>query len=1484
MEPSTQGYVLLGTSKVMIPRERSRRASTKQCPVDGCNYKGNHRNLISHINATRNAPGDSFDKRIHLAWEPLECEHCPASAPWCFLFRASYSQHVRTCRSSVGGKDDKLKSKDLSSSFSSTSPVAKRRKLTLHSSSPMSSCASSSSSAVQYLDTCEVFEMEGDIIAQQTYEEYQEQSRGSSSVNRVITSSIVAIEQARENIARGSTSVAMDTSDYVNKASLDSEDESSDTSFVEDVKQPSIDEWESQDSEHDCSDSDISSKDLGDCFTEDDHLLTHTFHDDWEQPCSSFPNLSESSKSEEEHSGTSLSEHSSTSEPNASHMTNIPQGKDFGRVTSLLSGTSFPEPKTELNEKALQHLEYLLQVEHNSYLLCHNLEERDTSLVTPRETNLSYFMQVAELEDEDGVLGSSNNLVVTSNSDHGSPQSTSDKNKVESTDEEAGDNFEHSSDDALPHGYTSSKVPSWKNKTLCDLYPHLVECFVKNGYKPINGNVDVMNTVDEIHNQRRNRLNLTSGCDALYLPYASLLKLTTRPGVPDKMYDEIAKHISLHWSLKEDFNTGGGAPPSRKTLTKWIDSKVHGSEKHIKDSKPFQENLQLPSGRSVILTKNNLVYQLALMFSDDDLMRPENLIFPDPHNPEKIPDFNTMPLGDVNTGIFYQETSNALNEYISFEKRYSEAIGPEEYPKIPMSFQLFIDGTMVARNSVEPISMCPCIFKREIRNLARSWFILGYIEPECNYVGTHTPPTTNARGEQIKKLEDYHAIVGDILADFSKLQTTGFLLKVPVPSVHDKQTFVSTEGGFGSSWDNLSEYRTIHFFPVLQLVISDCKGANTLAGRYGGHSKVKCLVRDCDVPSSDGDLPRHSCKMFLHLKMKELIEERLNELSFHKLQKNGFDDIVIGWNARYRHFGLSPPEILHMFWLGLCDYLWEGFYEKIGGDARSKLNLVSIRNVVWLTRQTKEEKDFFVTEDKGKGFQVMSMYPSVACFRNGIAKSRVMMHGKEKFSRIFLLYCCFLDSDFIELLSNHKKRNSDFTWDRDKVKEWFTLLGWSLSLNMWFASKEHDRKFFCPGIPAGGMDTPLTKDELLAIEPIAQVAMRDYLLLYKKLVNRSAGEGLRLTKFHEMLHLVHYTAIHGSMTNFDGSRPESIGKSLVKDPGARSQHQVALLTFQAATKLRDSRSLDSLATVIKSSSPHLFQRYQMERCFMDTREIRADAAVKVIYLNENGEKKNKCIPQKKKQPNNVDCNSIRLNGTRFTLSIGSSGTLCFSWQSKTEYKSTWNNIVFKYLEENLRLGSEEHLGTYKSCKFHGFTELTVVFRESTQESKVVKYRAHPTYRGKTNWHSWADVEWIFENGSKKYYPARIIMFFTPCSTELAQSLFNLGNFSGLSESNAYALIQSVDSSKGKQTYQWPRLNGGIHVHHTMEPSFLIVPVEAMVTSVTMIPNNFYAVDNEAGARLSMNVKECTEILPSSFWAEHFYNYSPNARRLIKENQ
>ena len=43
-------------------------------------------------------------------------------------------------------------------------------------------------------------------------------------------------------------------------------------------------------------------------------------------------------------------------------------------------------------------------------------------------------------------------------------------------------------------------------------------------------------------------------------------------------------------------------------------------------------------------------------------------------------------------------------------------------------------------------------------------------------------------------------------------------------------------------------------FPVIQYVIGDCKGNDTLCRRKGGHSlSIQGLCRDCDISPSDGD-------------------------------------------------------------------------------------------------------------------------------------------------------------------------------------------------------------------------------------------------------------------------------------------------------------------------------------------------------------------------------------------------------------------------------------------------------------------------------------------------------------------------------------------------------------------------------------------------------------------------------------------------------
>ena len=199
------------------------------------------------------------------------------------------------------------------------------------------------------------------------------------------------------------------------------------------------------------------------------------------------------------------------------------------------------------------------------------------------------------------------------------------------------------------------------------------------------------------------------------------------------------------------------------------------------------------------------------------------------------------------------------------------------------------------------------------------------------------------------KLDDYHAIIRNILDEFRRLQDEGFILNVPVLPNEANSELGSSFWGYCR--DNNIITISIHFIPVLQLVISDCKGANYLAGRYEGHTKVKFLVRDCDILSIDADFENYICCYHIHKKMAHLLEEQPNKLSFHKITHNGFYGIVMGANAKYRQFGMSPPEILHLLWIGLCDYLWQGFYKKLSGDLRKRLYIFHIYGNTFITKE-----------------------------------------------------------------------------------------------------------------------------------------------------------------------------------------------------------------------------------------------------------------------------------------------------------------------------------------------------------------------------------------------------------------------------------------------------------------------------------------------------------------------------------------------------
>lgn len=1099
----------------------------------------------------------------------------------------------------------------------------------------------------------------------------------------------------------------------------------------------------------------------------------------------------------------------------------------------------------------------------------------------------------------------------------------------------------------------------YKDESLNDLFPHLAKVLNStDGLKPLSGSSNIMDLVDEMHRYRE-ELKFTFGMMQGNLSYLRLLRVLTKPGLPDSLYDDVAKILTCDWSLKNhcdnvSYTNNSKRVPTRRTVMKWVAETVHGGTKshHYPKSMPQQNHLALPSGKNVIVTTNHLQYQLALLFADETLMIPENFVFPNRADPSELPDFETCGLGELNTGVFYKRTSESLSKYTNYESlvvnrniaslqtgdtaanllapemndrinierdEFSPLHGPHP-PRVVMSFQLFIDGTLVARNSVEPISLCPGIFSRDIRNLARSWFIMGYIEPEVNYVGTHNQGLCAGKSKQQVKLEDYHAIIEYILHDFSLLQEQGFLLKVPVcrkssATERSKHNVLRSSFGTGS---RKRDCMVVHFFPVLQLVISDCKGANYLAGRYGGHTKVKCLVRDCDVLSSDGDLTTHCCRMFLQRKMKEFVREEMNNRSFHKLGKNGFDHIILGWNARYGQYGLSPPEILHMYWLGLCEYLWEGFTDKITSKLADIMDRISTAIVLRLSRQIPKEAKFNHQESGESSWDTDSPFPDVSCFRNGIFQVKHIMYGKEKFSRIFLLYCCFLHSEFVGELSKSTKRSSrpdedPFEWDKPLVKKWFKLLSWSLSLNSWFALEAHNLNYFVARPP---------NRRNLKGEPISLLAMRDYLKLYKELVQRKKGEGLKLTKFHSMLHLPHYVLIHGSMRNFDGSRPESIGKTLVKDPGARTQHQVSSLTKQAAQKLKETRDIDHLASIVKLLNPHLYVNRNLQDNFVDNHALNRfkakTHALSVIPSHQLAEKTyNKAMLNNRidddnedEEMNNIDIIShpqrtmrnvstttshsctYQDKGSRFRIIVQEQETKLY-WTTKTEYQFVWNDDVIQFLQQSFQIGTQrrpDEVVNGENIILEGFTEVVVGNRNANQPTEenqeqsspitsgnIVTYRAHPNYRSKKNWHSWAMVEWDMsaddagDDRDMEEYPARLIMFFSIQNPSQIDSLVH--KTFEKSKNNKYAVIQSVNSETQLQRYTWPRLNGVLHINRAMEDKYRIVCMESLTGKTPVIlADTFFE---------SKRINFCTEIIHPSLWDSHFYSLSSTASHEIR---
>ena len=186
--------------------------------------------------------------------------------------------------------------------------------------------------------------------------------------------------------------------------------------------------------------------------------------------------------------------------------------------------------------------------------------------------------------------------------------------------------------------------------------------------------------------------------------------------------------------------------------------------------------------------------------------------------------------------------------------------------------------------------------------------------------------------------------------------------------------------------------------------------------------------------------------------------------------------------------------------------------------------------------------------------------------------------------------------------------------------------------------------------------------------------------------------------------------MNGSMCNFDGNRPECIGKTIVKDPGARNQHQVSKLTYQAAYKLCESRNLDAIAVQLQHPQPNLFEEYDMKKVFLNEPNIVNESEEIILGATHNNLEED---PVSAGPP-------IITKGSRFLLTYFRN-VMRFKWASRKKYISTWNDDILTPLQNLVVV--QLNLNNNK-IDLLGFKELTVMEELEVADSTGSKTVEH----------------------------------------------------------------------------------------------------------------------------------------------------------------
>ncbi len=684
----------------------------------------------------------------------------------------------------------------------------------------------------------------------------------------------------------------------------------------------------------------------------------------------------------------------------------------------------------------------------------------------------------------------------------------------------------------------------------------------------------------------------------------------------------------------------------RKTIIKKLIKRYNYENKL-----PYKKTVRLPvSGTTVRITCHSAQATIQRLLTDPRI-KAEDYLFWD-GNPLQPPPKNLDYVADLNTGRAYLETHVIL----------ASKEGQQLMPIV-----LYSDGTAVSHfhdMEIIQVNMALGTMTRIARNQPHCWAPLGYVEKvhehggrgrdilaQSNHMETFDDRSVDSDetvldASEVEHLgetnaQDFHMMMGVILEELWDLQPGGFLWDHHCPTTGE-------------------DTPDIHYQIFVPFVKADSKEADLYAGKYAQRFSTKQICRKCHIPLADADNHQAKIKLKTVSEIAKLIQkgdlQGLKDISQTYLA-NCFHNLRFSMANDYGIHGSCPSELLHAFLLGLFKYLRDIFFEMIGKDSEGARQLNALAKVY---------SRFFARQSD-------RTMPGTS-FTKGIQVGKLM--GKDYRGVLVIILAMVNSTKGRAILQKYRnfKKESD-------LDDWIllveTMLEWESYLNE-------------------------PRMDLKTVKRLGQ-KHRYIMYLMRKVAQRNKGMGLKLTKFHMILHIMDDILEFGVPLEYDTSANESFHKA-AKKASKMTQRAAETFNFQVSNRLIEFEVID-----------------------LAMEEIENGLVPWDFY--HRGEEKPHARPENETEglENATPEHEIWTGETKIVIDLDEDGDVGFLLRTRSKFakNARWNRDLLHFLYQMQALVSTERMQIYTCHRRNGQT-----------------FRGHPHYRGKGPWKDWVWVDWV----------------------------------------------------------------------------------------------------------------------------------------------